>query len=100
MAKKPKVAEPSCSLSKFVTTILAEGDETTKFQLRKQELVGLMNYVMAECIAKLQCLAAAEEEEECTDRHEPSDPTDDDNNDPNVDDDEPNEPNEANNQPP
>ena len=116
LAKKQKLAEPSCSLSKFVTAILADGDETTKFELTKRELVGLINHVTARCIAKLQCLAATEEEEEHINHDEPNDPIDeydkpnepnepigtnmnvDEPNEPNMDDNEPNEPNEANNQ--
>jgi hypothetical protein len=74
-AKKPKVADLSSSLkdldnkaiadsrlSKLIARI-SEGDEHTKFQLTKEEIVSLMNFVTARCIAKLARLAAAEEEE-------------------------------------
>jgi hypothetical protein len=74
-AKKPKDTDLSSSLkdldnediadsclSKLIAHI-SEGDEHTKFQLTKGEIVSQMNFVTARCIAKLACLAAAEEEE-------------------------------------
>ena len=60
-AKKPKVAALSCPLSELIAAI-SEGDETTKFHLTKAEIVGLMNHVTAECVAKLSRLAEEEAE--------------------------------------
>jgi hypothetical protein len=99
LAKKPKAA--GLPLSKLIADI-AEGDETTKFELIKEETVGLMNCVTAECMAKLACLAVAEQEEEdCIDAEETNDlplelhdPTQQNARDNDVD--EPNEPNKAN----
>jgi hypothetical protein len=69
-AKKPKVTDfdnkaiGDTPLSKLIARI-SKGDEHTKFQLTKEEIVSLMDFVSAQCIAKLACLAAAEEEENC-----------------------------------
>jgi hypothetical protein len=71
-AKEPKVADLSSSLKDLdnkaiadshlseLIACISEGDEHTKFQLTKEEIVGLMNFVTAQCIAKLACLSAAE----------------------------------------
>jgi hypothetical protein len=63
-AKKPKVADLSSSLkdldnkaiadnclSKLISCI-SKGNEHTKFQLTKEEIVSLINFVTAPCIAK------------------------------------------------
>jgi hypothetical protein len=50
-------------LSKLMTRI-SERDKYTKFQLTKEEIVSLMNFVTSQCIAKLAHLAAAAEVEE------------------------------------
>ena len=57
-------------MAKLIADI-AEGNETTKFPLTKVEILGLMNYVTAKCIANLSCLAAAEEAED----YQPNEPT-------------------------
>jgi hypothetical protein len=71
LAKKPKAA--GLPLSKLIADI-AESEETTKFELMKEETVGLMNHVTAECMAKLARSAVAEQEEEdCIDAEKTND---------------------------
>jgi hypothetical protein len=75
-AKKPKVADISSSLnhldnkgiadtrlSKLMSRI-SKSDEYTKFQLTEKQIVSLMIFFTAQCIAKLAHLAAAAEVEE------------------------------------
>jgi hypothetical protein len=98
-AKKPKVTDfdnkaiGDTRLLKLIARI-SEDDEHTKFQLTKEEILSLMDFSMAQCIAKLACLAAAEEEENCMNATENNVHNEDHENDdePNV----PNEPNELN----
>jgi hypothetical protein len=74
-AKKPKVADLPASLrdldnkatadtrlSKLISHIF-KGNEYAKLQLTKEEIVSLVDFVTAQCIAKLTHLAAAEVEE-------------------------------------
>jgi hypothetical protein len=72
-AKKPKVADISSSLKHLDNNAIADShlsklithisDEHTNFQLTKEEIVSLMDFVTAQHIVRLACLAAAEEEE-------------------------------------
>jgi hypothetical protein len=41
-----------------------EGDEHTKFQMTKEAIVSLMNFVTVQCMAKLARLVVAEQEQE------------------------------------
>jgi hypothetical protein len=98
-AKKPKVtafdnkAIGDTRLSKLIARI-SEGDEHTKLQLTKEAIVSPMDFVTAQCIAKLACVAAAEEEDNCMNATENNVHNGDRENadEPNV----PNEPNELN----
>jgi hypothetical protein len=106
-AKKPKVADPSSSLKDFVDTHpiadtrltkliarIAEGNNHSKFQLTKEEIVSLMNFFTAQCIAKLARLATAKE---MTEQNE-NEPNNNVANDDSENTDESNEPNEPNNE--
>jgi hypothetical protein len=101
-AKKQKRGDLSASLKDLdneaivdtrllkLIACISEGDEHTKFQMTKDEIVSLMNFATAQCMAKLARLAVAEQEQAAAAEQEVISVDDE----PNEHDNQPNEPNE------